>query len=133
MVVGIFVILGTVVVVYVSAHKQELIGRVKKEVSEKLNGNVQIGNIDMSFTKNFPSVSILFENVLITDTMFAVHHQAFLKAEKVYGIIGVGNALMQNNPLSGLRIDNGEIHVFTDTAGYTNAYLFSPRKKDKRR
>ena len=123
------VILTIIVVVYVSAHKQELIGKVKKEVSEKLNGNVQIGNIDLSFFQNFPSVSILFENVSITDTMFAVHHQPFFKAEKVYGILGIGNAMMQNNPLSGLRIDNGEIHVFTDTAGYTNAYLFSPKKK----
>ena len=113
---------------YVTSHKKELIEKAKIQVSEKLNGNVQIGNIDLSFTKNFPQVSLLLENVSVTDTMYSVHHHAFLQAEKIYAILGIGNVMLQNNPLSGIRIDNAKIYVFTDTTGYTNAYLFSPKK-----
>lgn len=126
--IGILILLIIGSFAYISYHKKELSEKVIAQVSAKLNGNVQIGNISLSFFSNFPQVSVLLENVSITDTMFSTHKHPFFKAEKVYAVVGIGNALQKNNPLTGIRIDNGQLHVFTDTSGYTNAYLFSPKK-----
>ncbi len=38
-------------------------------------------------------------------------------------------ALQKSNPLSGLKIENGQLYVYTDTSGYTNSYLFAPKSK----
>ena len=126
--IGILILLIIGSFAYISYHKKELSEKVIAQVSAKLNGNVQIGNISLSFFSNFPQVSVLLENVSITDTMFSRHKHHFFKAEKVYAVVGIGNALQKNNPLTGIRIDNGQLYVFTDTSGYTNAYLFSPKK-----
>ena len=126
--VGIALILVTGVFIYVSSHKKDIIEKVKTGLAGKLNGEVQIGNIDLSFTRNFPNVSVLIENVSVKDTMFSQHQHTFLKAEKIYAIIGIGNTLLKNNPLSGIRIENGSLYVYTDTSGYTNSYLFTPKK-----
>lgn len=114
--------------IYFTTHKQELITKAKKQISDKINGNVQIENIEMDFIKNFPQVSLLLKNVSITDTMYSIHKQPLLTAENIYLILSVTNIISSDNPLTGIRIDNGKIYVFTDTTGYTNEYLFSPKK-----
>jgi hypothetical protein len=127
---GFFLLLFLAAYIYLSANKKEIIDKVKTEIAEKLNGDVQIGNISLTFLQNFPNISVLIENVSIHDTMFRQHRHPFFKAEKVYAAISMVNVIRKNNPLSGIRVDNGQLYVYTDTTGYTNAYLFAPKKKE---
>ncbi len=126
--ISLLIVLIGAVYIYASYHKKQLTDKVMEQVSAKLNGHVEIGNIELSFFSNFPKVSILLKDVSITDTLYNIHKHPFFHAEKVYAIIGIGNALQKINPLTGIRIDNGQLYVYTDTSGYTNSYLFSPKK-----
>lgn len=122
------VILYIIVFAYVTANKQKIIKQVTVEISKKLNGNVTIGNVELSFLRHFPSVSVALHNVLITDTMYAKHHHPFFKGDDVFINVGVINLIQKKSFISGFRIDRGIFFIYTDTSGYTNKYLFSPRK-----
>ncbi|MBA4140479.1 MAG: hypothetical protein H0X70_08235, partial [Segetibacter sp.] len=132
---GLGILLGIIVLVYIGIYayvvlnKKEIIEKVRLEVSEELTGEVKIGDVDISYFRTFPRISVLLENVSITDTLFSQHNHPFFKAERLYAQINIIRLLQKKDPLSGIRIDNGQLYVYTDTSGYTNSYLFSGKKK----
>ena len=125
---SVFVVLYIVVFTYVSVNKKKIIKQVTDEIGKKLNGNVSIGNVELSFFSHFPKVSVALHDVVITDTMFAQHHHPFFQGKDVYVNVSVINMLVKKSAINGLRIDNGSFYLYTDTAGYSNKYLFNPRK-----
>jgi len=125
---SIFVVLYIFVFSYVSANKQKIIKQVTDEIGKKLNGNVVISDVELSFLRHFPKVSVALHNVMITDTMFAVHHHPFLKAEYIFLNVSVMSLINKSSFINGLRIDKGSFYLYTDTSGYTNKYLFNPKK-----
>ena len=126
---GVLVLVYTVAYIYIVASKQKIITQIKEEVSDKLNGEVQIGNIDLGFLANFPSVGVELEKVSIRDTLFNQHKHPFFEAERVNAIISFVNIIVKKSPLSGIQVDKGQLYIYTDTSGYTNSYLLSPKSK----
>ena len=124
---SLFVILYTFVFIYVSANKKKIIKQVTEEIGKKLTGKVTIGDVELSFFKQFPAVSVALHNVQITDTMYAQHRHAFFTAEDVYVNVGVVNMIRKKSFINGFRVDNGSFYLYTDTSGYTNKYLFRPK------
>jgi hypothetical protein len=127
--IGIIVLIYIAVYTYVVYNKKVIIEQVRKKISEDLTGDVKIGNIDISYFATFPQASVLLENVSITDTMYFQHHHPFFQAQRLYAQLNVLKIITKADPLSGIRIDNGQVYVFTDTSGYTNSYLFQGKKR----
>ena len=127
--IGLVIILYTAAYIYVAANKKYIITDLKKQVAEKLNGEIRVDDIDLSFVASFPSISVLLKNVSIRDTLFNQHKFPFFQAQKVYATISVINIIQRNNPLSGIQVENAKVYIFTDTSGYTNSYLLSPKSK----
>lgn len=117
-----------VVYIYVTVNKKQIVAQVTQQLSEKLNGNVKIGAADISFFKSFPRVAVLINNIEITDTMYQVHKHAFFQAKKLFVNINVFKLLGKTSPLSGIRVKQGSVFLFTDTSGYTNQYLLNAKK-----
>ena len=115
-------------VVYISYHKAELLVKVRQQVAENLNGNFSIGNIELSFMDHFPSVAVLVENIAVQDSQFTVHKHPFFSAKRIYATISILSILKKENPISSLEIDSCRLYIFTDTTGFTNSYLFKPKK-----
>lgn len=124
---AVLVLVYSTAYIYIVINKKSILGKVKEQVAGKLNGEVQIGDISLGFLTTFPHISVQLENVSVTDTLFARHHHRFFEGKKVYLNLSVTNIIQKKNPVNGVRIDNGQLYVFTDTTGYTNAYLFSPK------
>lgn len=112
---------------YILANKKNIIRQIKEQVADKLNGEVQIGDIDLGFLANFPGIAVELDKVSIRDTMFNQHKHPFFQAEKVYGSLSIINLIKRDNPLIGISVEKGQMYVFTDTSGYTNSYLFLPK------
>lgn len=129
--VGVLLLLYAAAYVYVVSNKKNILLQIKEQLADKLNGDVQIGNISLGFLMTFPHVSVLLEKVSIKDTLFNQHQHLFFRSEKVYINLNVTGIIRKNNPVNGIRIENGQLYVYTDTSGYTNAYLFSPKKDTK--
>ncbi|MDQ6814035.1 MAG: AsmA family protein, partial [Bacteroidota bacterium] len=124
---GVLVLVYTIAYIYIVAKKADIIAQIKEQVSDKLNGEVQIGNISLGFLASFPSISVELDNVSIRDTLFNEHKHPFFEADKVNASISVINVIRSNNPLNGIRIQNAQLYLYTDTSGYTNSYLLSPK------
>jgi hypothetical protein len=97
-------------------------------VGKKLNGKVSIGNVELSFFRHFPQFSVLIHKVSITDTLFNVHHHVFFEGDEVSARLSFTKLIRKQPPVNGFRIDRGSFYVYTDTAGYTNAYLLNPKR-----
>jgi hypothetical protein len=126
--VALFLVLCIVVFAYVSVNKDKIIKQVTHEIEAKLNGNLSVGKVELSFVRNFPSVSVLLHDVTLTDTMFAKHKHIFFRGDEVFVSLAIMKLVKKQPPLNGLRIDGGEIYLFTDTSGYTNTYLLHGKK-----
>ncbi len=124
---GVLVIVYTIAYIYVVANKKSIIAQIKDQVADKLNGQVQIGNISLGFLAQFPSISVELDQISIKDTLFSQHKHPFFAAEKVYAGISVINLIKKNNPLNSIQIENGQLYIYTDISGYTNSYLLSPK------
>ncbi len=126
---GVLLLLYIVVFAYVSLNKQKIIKQVTDQVSKKLNGKLSIGTVELSFFRHFPKVSVLLHKVLLTDTMIAQHHHPLFEASEVFIELSIMKLIKKESALKGIRIEKGNFYLFTDTSGYTNKYLLSPRKE----
>ena len=115
-------------VIYVSVNKKKIIRQVTSEISDQLNGQVVIGNIELSFIRNFPHISVLLHDVSITDTLFNTHHHTFFKGKEIFVSINVLKLIDHQPPIKGIRLQTGELYLYTDATGYTNTYLFHLKK-----
>ena len=98
------------------------------EIETKLNGKLSVGSVELSFLRNFPEVSVLLHDVILTDTLFKLHKHAFFKGKEIFVSLAIPKLLKKQPPLKGIRIDEGSIYLFTDTSGYTNMYLLRSKK-----
>ncbi|MEP7166163.1 MAG: AsmA-like C-terminal region-containing protein [Ferruginibacter sp.] len=125
---GVLVILYIAVFAYVSINKKSIIKDVTGEISKKLNGNLSVDDVELSFFRHFPKVSVLLHHVSITDSMFVQHKHPFFEAEQVFAELSITKLIKKQAPLNGLRIERGAFYLYTDTTGYSNTYLFRQKK-----
>ena len=126
-IIGIFFLLYIIAFIYVSVNKKSIIKQVTEEIGKKINGKVSIGDVELSFFRTFPKVSVLLHSVSIRDTMYETHHHAIFQAEDVFAQLSVAELIKKQFPVNGLRIEKASIYLFTNTDGYTNAYLLKPK------
>ena len=117
-----------IVFAYISANKQKIIKQVTQDIGKKLNGNVSIGDVGLSFFSHFPQVSVVLSNILVTDTLYQQHHHAFFKGERVYARVSLLKLVKRESSVSGIQIEHGSFYVFTDSTGYSNDYLYTHKK-----
>ena len=131
-VLGIFLLvlvcLYTAAYFYVVANKARIIRQLTEQAGKKLNGKLTIGDADISFFRTFPKISLEIKDISLTDTLFEQHHHSFFKAKELYANLNIFKLIRKEPALSGLRIDNGSVYLFTDTTGYTNTYLLKGKK-----
>ncbi len=127
-IISLFLVMYIIAYAYVSINKKAIVTQVTKQISEKLNGSVSIGNIDLSFLRTFPQISVLLTKVSIKDSMFNTHKHAFFTADKLYARISVFQVIAKKDPLTGIRVEDGTLYFYTDTAGYTNGYLLKAKE-----
>ena len=113
---------------YISINKKSIINQVTKEFEKKINGNVSIGDVELSLIRTFPNASVLLHNVSITDTMYEQHHHPFFKGQDVYLELGIMKLFKNESAIIGFTIERASIYLYTAENGYTNAYLLKSKK-----
>ena len=125
---GILLILYIAVFAYVSINKRSIIKQVTAGIEKKLNGKVSVEDVDLSFFRHFPNVSVRLNNISITDSLFAEHKHIFFRATHVFARLSFMKLLKKKSPLNGLTIENASFYLYTDTSGYSNSYLFNQKR-----
>ena len=113
---------------YITINKDKIIKQVTTQVSDKLNGKLEIKDAEISLFRTFPKISVLLKDITLIDTMFAQHKHPFFAAKEVFVSLNIYKLIKKDQPLTGLRLDNGSIYMYTDTSGYTNTYLMKSKK-----
>ncbi len=131
-IVGIFLLLYTGLLLYVSANKTSLIEKATTALSDKLDGKVAIGDVDISFFGTFPYASLVLKNVAITDTMFSQHKHPLVNAEKIYARISISRLFKKELAINGVKVNKAFIYLYTDTSGYSNTYLLGKKETGKK-
>lgn len=112
---------------YVNKNKQELIQKATATLHQNISGDVSIGDLNVTFFRHFPSFSIRLINVRVTDSLFEQHGRPLLSAENLFVRLSTPSLLRGRLFINKLTIRNGELDVFTDSTGYSNAHLLKAK------
>ena len=121
------------IAVYINVNKADIVKNVTAKIENEINGKVTIGDISLSFFRNFPRVAVLLKEVEITDLQFKNHHYPFFKGEEVFVQVDIMKLLKKQFSMKGIKIEHAQFYVYTDSTGYTNGYLFKLKEDSARR
>ncbi|MES3017161.1 MAG: AsmA-like C-terminal region-containing protein [Bacteroidota bacterium] len=112
---------------YVYSNKKTLLRTVTEQLNEDLNGKLTIGAMEPSLIRGFPGISVGLENVLLRDSLWERHKHDLLKAKDVFIKIDLFSIVTGSPTIKDIRISNGDIYLFTDSAGLRNTDIFKKR------
>lgn len=94
---------------------------VVQSLNEQLRTKVDVKNVDISFWKNFPKASVLFEDAIV----YAVDSEddTLIQAEVIAAGFNLIELYRNEYKLSGLLIENGSCRMKIDHSGKAN-YIF---------
>ncbi|HEX6181953.1 MAG TPA: AsmA-like C-terminal region-containing protein [Chitinophagaceae bacterium] len=123
---------GTIYV-YFQSNKEKLLAKVTQTISERLNGEATIKDLGINFLVNFPYITLRLDGVTLRDSMHKVHNHDLLRARKFFISSSTFQLLTGQIEPSKIIIEQGQLFMFTDAAGYTNTYVTaSPSKEGKK-
>lgn len=113
---------------YISSHKKELLAQITAQVSEKIDGNFHIEDMEPALLKGFPNVSVRLRGVTLSDSLYKVHGKNLLEMQSVYVKLNVLSLLTKHPRIMKVTVADGSLYLFTDKNGYSNTYLFKPKQ-----
>jgi len=117
------------IAVYVNANKKSLLDKLNTQLNKSLNGSVIVGDMEPTFLKGFPGVSLELKNIEIKDSLWSVHKHTLLEAGSFDVAVNVLALLRGTVEIQKLGINNATIYLFTDSNGYSNAAIFKKNEK----
>lgn len=111
--------------VYIHYNKPAIINKVKEAFAKNVNGQLQIGNMDVSLWARFPNITVTLDNITIADSL---NHSPLLKAQSISCSISPFQLAASKPTLEKLKVIHGALHLFIDSAGFDNSYILSPKK-----
>ena len=90
--------------IYINIQKEAILGNVSDKLANKINGKVEIGDISLSFFRNFPKISVLLSDVVITDQQFKSQQKPFFEGKEVFVQIDIQELLKKNFSLKKNRL-----------------------------
>ena len=115
--------------IYVSVKKASLLEKARTEIKANLGADVQIGQLDISLFRHFPSITLQLSDVSIRDSLWPQHHHDLLQAKNVFVSCQIFRSLSSRKvQLGKIFLEHGTIYFYRDTSGYSNTYIFKDRK-----
>lgn len=116
------------VAVYVNLNKKELLTAITDQLNESINGTLTIESMEPTLVRGFPGISLSLRNVLLRDTMYRVHGKDLLKAKEVSITINAFSVLKGSPRIRTITVKDGNVFLFTDTAGTAIRIYSSPKR-----
>jgi hypothetical protein len=125
---GLLILAWLLLVGYVLLKKPDLLKKVSTEIKDRTGGDGSIGDIDISYFRHFPYVTLHLSKVILHDSLWQIHHHDLLKAENVDLRISLFSSLFAGRPrVDKIFLQQGSIYLFTDSTGYTNTSMLHQR------
>ena len=103
---------------------------ITESINEQINGEVTIGDIDITIFNHFPHFSLAVKDVIVKDSRFNEHHLQIFTAERIYLQIRVFALLRKNIELRAITVKDAEINLMRMQDGLMNTKnLVKPKTK----
>ncbi len=111
-------------------------GRIETQLTESLNeqinGEVTIGDIDITIFNHFPHFSLSVKDVVVKDNRFNEHHLQIFTADRIYLQIRVFALLRKNIELRAITLRDAELNLIRMQDGLLNTKnLIKPKPKSE--
>ena len=117
---------------YINTHKKEVQAALLEELNGGLSGSLTVGNMDPTFLKGFPDVSLKLEDVILRDSLHENHKHTLLQAKEFNVAVSLVSFLRGAINIKKMSIANAAIDMFTDANGYSNTAVFKKKKGAKK-
>jgi len=125
---GIVMALFLVISLLIFLNKDRIIAVVLQEVNSNLKAPVHIHNVDITFWKTFPNISVDFEEVFMRDaTARATDKDTLLNAALIRLKFNPFDIWAGNYDVKGITVENGALNLKIDRQGKTNYDIFKAR------
>ncbi len=115
---------------YIHAHKLELIKKISVRVSEHLNGNFHIDDMEPVLLRGFPNLALELDGITLSDSLYSTYHTNLIDIKSVYVKLNIFSLLSRPEIIK-ITLANGTFHLFSEANGYSNDYLLKySRSKD---
>lgn len=121
----IFCVIGVIII---QLYKSEILAAVNEKLKETFNGDVNIGDYNLTVFHNFPNISITLTDIYLHGPAYSQYHRPFLQAQRIDVNVEPLKLFNKNISIKSVDIENGKIFVFRTAAGYTNMEIFKHRE-----
>ncbi len=128
---GLLLLLWLALAGYVLLKKDALLEKARIEIKKQVGGSLHIGQLDISFFRRFPSITLQLSDITLRDSCWQRHHHDLLQAAHIDISCSLLRSLRYRRiQLNTVFLEQGTIYFFTDSTGYSNTYLLKGRKQE---
>lgn len=109
---------------YINTHKEEVQANLLKELNGGLTGTLTVGDMEPTFLKGFPRVSLRLQKVVLRDSLYQKHGHTLLMADELNVAVNTLALIRGTIEIQKMSISNAAIDMFTDADGYSNTAVF---------
>jgi len=109
---------------YFEHNKARIVADLNAYVTERINGTMRIGGIDLQLLTGFPTLSLTLTDVELKDNVPA--SRRLLKAKELDVGLNVMRLFHREIDVQSIVISGATIDLFTDADGLTNFNIFKP-------
>lgn len=114
---------------YINHNKDEVLASLTKELNENMSGSMKVGDMETTFLKGFPGMSLRLKDVVLKDSLYEKHKRTLLKAQEAEVTVSITALIRGAVVIKKIAISNAAIDLFTDADGYTNSSVFKKKPK----
>lgn len=105
---------------YASSHEKRIIATITENLKDQVSGKLQIEGISISLLRDFPQVSIVLNDVMLSDSLYEQHKRPVLKLDEVRVEVSPFSLLSGKLRIRKFHLVDGLVDVFVDSSGYSN-------------
>jgi hypothetical protein len=114
--------------IFVAIRKPVILQKARTELKNRLGGDASIGDMEVSFFRHFPNISVHLSKITLRDSLWREHHHDLLHAENVYLSLSLFRSIFAGTARLGkVFVEKGSVYLFTDSTGYSNASALNHR------
>ncbi|MGE7775992.1 AsmA-like C-terminal region-containing protein [Chitinophaga sp. NPDC101104] len=123
------IVLWLILALVIRSRKAGILADISQQLSERLNGDLTIRDMEPSLVRSFPQISVTLKDVTLKDSLFDRHGHALLQLKEVYVKVNTFALIRKRVSIREVSLENGDIYLYTDSLGYSNGYLLKGREK----
>lgn len=121
-------ILAAIWMVY--TNRDTLLEKVVAELNTNINGTLSVEKINFSFVQEFPSISVILDNVTVRDEHYDKFPVDVVHASSIVAELDLVPLLRKEIVIQGISVNDGNIFICKGKNGEKNTGVFHVEKKD---